>query len=145
MKNHNLSVTYKTWIEENACYKSKGPISMTNNPNIEFGGVQISIEEEILINDPFDPFDKSSALILRKTANRPNKSHIYEKRTYFRKPKCYIVGEAIMCESEFFYFSNLSNLVYIQIYKENPDHHPDMLEITPQTLIEEKRNRQEIR
>ena len=110
---------------------------MTNRTKIEFGGVQISIEEEIPIIDPFDPFDKSPALILRKIVNRPNKLHIYEQRTYYRKPKRLIVGETIMCKSEFYYFSNLSDLVYIQIYKENPDHHPDMLEITLHTLIEE--------
>jgi len=142
MKKHNLSVTYKTWIEEKSCYKSKGPISITNIPNIEFGGVLISVEKELPINDPSD---KSSALILRKIVNRPNKLHIYEQRTYSQKPKHYIVGESIMCESEFFYFSNLSDLVYIQIYKENPDHHPDMLEIALHTLIEENCNRQEIR
>lgn len=92
---------------------------------------------EIPINDPFDPFDKSPALILRKIDNPPNKLHIYEQRKYYRKPKRRIVGETIMCKSELLYFSNLSDLVYIQIDKENPSHHPDMLEITLHTLIKE--------
>jgi hypothetical protein len=134
MTNLNLSVTYKIWIEEKACYKPKRPIRMTNRTKIEFGGVQISSEDKTPI---IDPADKSPALILRKIVNRPNKLHIYCQRTYYRKPKCSIVGENIMCKSEFFYFSNLSDLVYIQIYKEHPDNHPDMLEITLYTLIEE--------
>jgi hypothetical protein len=125
----DLSITYKTWIKDKGCYQVKGTVNMANHPRMEFGGVLISIEKQPPINDPAD---NTPALILRKLVDNPENLYVYELRSYFQQPKLYIVGETILGISDFFYFSNLSDLIYIKIYNGNPDHHPDILEITPQ-------------
>ena len=46
-----------------------------------------------------------------------------------------------MVKNPSFYFSNLSDLVYLQIYEGDPEKgHPDMLEITPAQHIGENQS-----
>jgi hypothetical protein len=132
--------TIKRWNKKKERYELSKSFDMSKDPQIEFGGIIISSEK----NPPIvDSLDKSQSIILRKKEGEkpPKNLYLFLQRDYFEKPKRYIVGKTILIKNPSFYFSNLSDLVYLQIYEGDPEKgHPDMLEITPAQRIGESQS-----
>ncbi len=132
--------TIKRWSKEKERYELSKSFDMSKNPQIEFGGIIISSEGKPPI---VDPPDKSQSITLRKKEGQkpPTNLHLFEQRDYYEKPKKHIVGKTIMVKNPSYYFSNLSDLVYLQIFKGNPKKgHPDMFEIAPAQRIGESQS-----
>jgi hypothetical protein len=140
METSVLIGTIKHWSKEKERYELSKSFDMSKDPQIEFGGIIVSSES----NPPIvDSLDKSQSIILRKNEGQkpPINLHLFLQRDYFEKPKRYIVGKTILIKNPSFYFSKLSDLVYLQIYEGNPGKgHPDMLEITPAQRIGESQS-----
>ena len=140
METQVFIATIKTWNKEKERYELSKSFDMSKDPQIEFGGIIISSEN----NPPIvDPPDKSPSIILRKKEGQkpPTKLHVFEQRDYFKEPRQHIVGKTILIKNPFFYFSKLSDLVYIQIYEGDPEKgHPDMLEIAPAQRVGESQS-----
>lgn len=140
METQIFIATIKTWNKGKERYELSKSFDMSKNPQIEFGGIIISSEK----NPPIvDPPDKTPSIILRKKEGQEPSTnlHVFEQRDYFKKPRQRIVGKTILIKNPSFYFSNLSDLVYLQIYEGDPEKgHPDMLEITPAQRIGESQS-----
>jgi hypothetical protein len=140
METQIFIATIKTWNKGKERYELSKSFDMSKNPQIEFGGIIISSEK----NPPIvDPPDKTPSIILRKKEGQEPSTnlHVFEQRDYFKKPRQRIVGKTILIKNPSFYFSNLSDLVYLQIYEGDPKKgHPDMLEITPAQRIGESQS-----
>lgn len=131
----HLVGTLRAWNEARKVYEPVRPLDLAKSSTLDFGNISINIEAKPPIADSFD--STPSITLRKKEGLAPAELHIIELRSSYDKPKKYVVGQTIMKESPFFYFSNLGDLVGLQIYKGNPETHPEMLEITPATKIGE--------
>jgi len=131
----HLVATLKSWNEAKKLYEPVRPLDLSKSPTVEFGNISVSVEAKPPIADPLD--STASITLRKKEGVAPAELHVIELRSSYDKPRKYVVGQTIMRENPFFYFSNLGDLVGLQIYKGNPETHPEMLEITPATKIGE--------
>jgi len=129
-----LNGVVKEWNSEKGVYETAKTLDLSHV--VEFGNIIITITNKPPLRDPFGD---TSITLDRKTGITPEELHIYELRNYRETPKRYIVGKTIMKESPF-YFDHFQDLIGIQIFRGDPQKHPEMLEITPITRMGENPN-----
>jgi hypothetical protein len=126
MNTQSLSVVYRVWKDEAGRYEPTRVLWLDLNHGIRFGGIQISFGASLPISDPTDT---SAAIVLRKLGLLQRKLHLLESRFGWQVPKAYVIGGTIMCESDFFYISNLREVEYVRIYGGDPEEHPEVVEM----------------
>jgi hypothetical protein len=131
MNSQFLFVTHWAWEVQAGRYESTTRFRLHLSHGIQFSGIGISFEASVPISDPAD---KSAAIVLRKLGPLQRKLHVLERRLDWQSPKAYVIGGTIMCQSDFFYFSNLQDFEYVRIYNGDPDEHPEFVEIVTQAL-----------
>jgi hypothetical protein len=139
METNILVGTIKQWNKEKERYELSESFDFDGKVKIKFGGITITTDPRPPLADPTD---KTQSIILRKEKGKraPILLHMFEQRDYKKEPNEYIVGKTIMVTNDFFYFSNLSDLVYLQIYRGDPKEHPEMIEIVPAQHIGENQS-----
>lgn len=132
--------TRKSWNKEKKRYEPSQSFDLNQGSRIEFGGITISLEGSPSTKDILD---RSQSIILRKEPEEQilDKIYVFEQREDMgEKPKRMIIGEDILLKSPSFYFSNLSDLVSLSLFKGNVKEHPEMLEIVPGRPIGENQS-----
>ena len=136
METKILVGTINRWNKEKKRYELSESFNLDEKIEVKFGGIRITTDPRPPL---VDPLDKSQSIILRKEEGKKAPINLQRHVRIIRAamPKKDVVGETILITNPFYYISNLSDLVYLQIYRGNPNKHPEMIEIKPSQHIGE--------